>query len=87
MEQRKGALVVSAFALAVGSFILTFATHPLIGLFAALGSVFFGIAGLAMPVPAHTVSGIVSIASAILGAISTIFSCLVLAGVITFVTM
>lgn len=82
--QNTGTFAIMAIIAAVGSYLLTFTAHPLIGLLAALLSIPLGIFGFLAAVSPRTGGGIISIIAIILGAIAVIVAVLGIIGVIIF---
>ena len=69
-EQKTGTLAVGAIIAAVLSFVLTFAGHPVFGLFSALISIPLGIIGLMMAASPRVGGGLLSIAAIVIGVIA-----------------
>ena len=69
-EQKTGTLAAGAMIAAILGFILTFAGHPVFGLFSALISIPLGIIGLMMAASPRVGGGLLSIAAIVLGVIA-----------------
>jgi hypothetical protein len=69
-EQKTGTLAVGAIIAAVLSFVLTFAGHPVLGLFSALISIPLGVIGLMTAASPRVGGGLLSIAAIIIGVIA-----------------
>jgi hypothetical protein len=82
-EQKTGALATAAIIAAILGFILTFAGHPVFGLFSAIISIPLGIIGLMMAASPRVGGGLLSIVAMILGLIAIGFA--VLGGIGTMI--
>lgn len=69
-EQKTGTLAVGAIIAAGLSFVLTFAGHPVFGLFSALISIPLGIIGLMVAASPRVGGGLLSIAAIVIGVIA-----------------
>lgn len=68
--QKTGTLATGAIIAALLGFILTFAGHPLFGLFSAIISIPLGVLGLMMAASPRVSGGILSIIAIVLGVIA-----------------
>lgn len=84
MEQRSGLSATLAIVAAIGSFILTFAGHPLFGLLAALFSIPLGAIGVFMSASPRVGGGLMSIIAIVIGLIAIGVAVLGMFGTIVF---
>lgn len=83
-DARTGIVAVAAIICSVGSYIATFAGHPIIGLLAALLGIGLGAVGLVISVSPRVSGGIMSIIAIALGVFGIGVAILGLVGVIIF---
>lgn len=83
-EQKTGTLAVGTIIAAVLSFVLTFAGHPVWGLFSAIISIPLGIIGMMTAASPRVGGGLLSIAAIIIGVVAIGVAVLGSIGVIIF---
>lgn len=80
MDQRTGIAAISAMVLAVGSFILTFSGHPVLGLIASIVAVPLASVGLAVAASPRVGGGFLSIGALALAVVAGVFAILGIIG-------
>ncbi len=84
MEQKAGTSATFSILCAVASFIMTFAGHPLWGLFAALAAIPLGVIGLVVATSPRVGGGIMSMGAIFLAVLAIGAAILGMIGVIVF---
>jgi hypothetical protein len=84
MDQRTGTAATASIVAAIGSFLLTFTGHPLLGLLAGIAALPLGIIGMVMAASPRVSGGILSLAAILIGAVAIAVGLLGVIGVIVF---